>query len=936
MRSTARKRNQYQHLFGHLISLMGFVAIAIIFLAPLSVAATPLGVHVVAPNNSLTIPFTGIVTGGKSPYTYNWNFGDGTTSTVQNPNHTYPDAGHYTATFTVTDSASGTATASQVITVAIPFDFSLANNGNLSIVQGTSATNVITATLVSGTAQPVSFSIAGLPSGATASFSPTTCSLSCTTTLSITAAPSAPPGIYTPIVTGTSGTATRTTSFNLTVVTPLSVSATASPVSGYIPLAAAFTSSPSGGIPPYTYNWDFGDGTTSTSVTPNHTYRTAGHYTAILTVTDSASATASASQTIAAADFSLADNGNLSIVQGTTATNTITAALVSGTAQPVSFSVDGLPTGVTASFSRGSCSPSCTTTLTITVASSTSPGTYTLVVTGASGTATRTTSFKLTVVAPLSVSTTASPTSGYTPLAVAFASSPSGGIPPYSYNWDFGDGTTGTSNSPNHTYKTAGSYTAALTVTDSASATASASQTIAVAAPFDFSLTNSGNLFVKQAATITNTITASLVSGTSQPVSFSAAGLPTGATASFSPGSCSPSRATALSITTASSTPAGTYTITVTGVGGNATHTTSFNLAVAPTPAMPNKGAFYMIPSGGMTVPSPFPDHTQGVFYSVQWAALEPGNGVFNWTPITTVESALPAGKYMQLVILTGETGSPASTAVCTLYQGHAIPGCTPWLATAGMKGIVTHSDLGPNGATHGYPLCTPLVEPYPADPVYIGALENFISHFEAQFSGDSKIALVILSPMSHEGSNLSLGSFNNDCDSSGNPGSEYYNAAWNAISGCAGNESCWNDAITSAGETLWNYEVTTMPDQNLALWVNPSPFPDISTPTSLDVSSRNAIFNYAAAHKPARGTYHVANEALQQSNSWASAVTPFSADGYGAQMARSFATDCAGLQDAGVNYGAAYGVGWVQIYKPDFAACPSAIAAISAALGGM
>ena len=45
-----------------------------------------------------------------------WNFGDGTTSTDQNPTHTYTAAGVYTATLTVTDSSGKTDTKSTTIT----------------------------------------------------------------------------------------------------------------------------------------------------------------------------------------------------------------------------------------------------------------------------------------------------------------------------------------------------------------------------------------------------------------------------------------------------------------------------------------------------------------------------------------------------------------------------------------------------------------------------------------------------------------------------------------------------------------------------------------------------------------------------------------------------------------------------------------------------
>jgi len=37
------------------------------------------------------------------PFTFKWDFGDGGTSTDQNPTHTYEKVGEYTATLTVTD-----------------------------------------------------------------------------------------------------------------------------------------------------------------------------------------------------------------------------------------------------------------------------------------------------------------------------------------------------------------------------------------------------------------------------------------------------------------------------------------------------------------------------------------------------------------------------------------------------------------------------------------------------------------------------------------------------------------------------------------------------------------------------------------------------------------------------------------------------------------
>ena len=56
------------------------------------------------------IQFYGTASGGTSPYSYHWDFGDGSESTEQNPLHAYQNDGEYTVTLTVTDSDYDTAT----------------------------------------------------------------------------------------------------------------------------------------------------------------------------------------------------------------------------------------------------------------------------------------------------------------------------------------------------------------------------------------------------------------------------------------------------------------------------------------------------------------------------------------------------------------------------------------------------------------------------------------------------------------------------------------------------------------------------------------------------------------------------------------------------------------------------------------------------------
>lgn len=54
-------------------------------------------------------------TSGEAPYTYLWNFGDGSTSQDQNPNHSYSAEGVYTVAVTVTDNSGVSETTRQNI-----------------------------------------------------------------------------------------------------------------------------------------------------------------------------------------------------------------------------------------------------------------------------------------------------------------------------------------------------------------------------------------------------------------------------------------------------------------------------------------------------------------------------------------------------------------------------------------------------------------------------------------------------------------------------------------------------------------------------------------------------------------------------------------------------------------------------------------------------
>ena len=123
-------------------------------------------------------------------------------------------------------------------------------------------------------------------------------------------------------------------------------------------------------------------------------------------------------------------------------------------------------------------------------------------------------------------------------------------------------------------------------------------------ASFNFSLSNTGNESVNAGSSVGNTINTSLVSGNSQQVSFSIAGLPSGANGAFSKVSCVPSCSSQLTISTTAATSAGSFPITVTAKGGGITKSTSFNLTVVqPAPSQQTTSAGTSLPSGWFSAP---------------------------------------------------------------------------------------------------------------------------------------------------------------------------------------------------------------------------------------------------------------------------------------------------------------------------------------------
>jgi hypothetical protein len=168
--------------------------------------------------------------------------------------------------------------------------------------------------------------------------------------------------------------------------------------------------------------------------------------------------------------------------------------------------------------------------------------------------------------------------------AVSFSGTgtdPDGTISAYSWTFPGGNPASATVASPGFvTYSTPGTYVASFKVTDNGGLT-SPTVTRTILVP-DFSLAATPSTqTVSPGTNVAYTATVTAGTGFTGTVNFSVSGLPAGASGTFTPGSISTSGSTTLNVTTASSTPAGSYPLVITGTSGQLTHSATVTLVVS-------------------------------------------------------------------------------------------------------------------------------------------------------------------------------------------------------------------------------------------------------------------------------------------------------------------------------------------------------------------
>ncbi|MEW2012577.1 MULTISPECIES: PKD domain-containing protein [Microbacterium] len=219
------------------------------------------------------------------------------------------------------------------------------------------------------------------------------------------------------------------------------------------------------------YAWDFGDGKTSTSADPTHTYASGGDYTVKLTVTDDDGATNTTQMPI-----TVVANVPPTAQAAWSATGLDATFSSSGSGDS-----DGSIAGFNWDFGDGKTDTTPSPSHTYAQA-----GSYTVVltVTDDDG-ATDTVSLDVVVAEPANVP----PTAAFTPtvdglsVSVTGAASADSDGTIASYEWSFGDGGTATGVTASHAYEQSGDYTITLKVTDDDGATDTKTASVTVTAP---------------------------------------------------------------------------------------------------------------------------------------------------------------------------------------------------------------------------------------------------------------------------------------------------------------------------------------------------------------------------------------------------------------------------------------------------------------------
>ena len=242
----------------------------------------------------------------------------------------------------------------------------------------------------------------------------------------------------------------------------------------------------------------------------------------------------------------------------------------------------------------------------------------------------------------------------------------SGTIAAYSWAFPGGNPSSSTLASPgNVVYSTVGQYTASLTVTDSAGITDPSPPVVNISVFSPYSLSGSpGTQTVKPGGSTSYTVTVTPGTGFTGNISFGASGLPSGATATFSPTTVNTSGSTTMTVVTTSTSPAGIYPLTITGTSGSVSETASVTLAVGvvATPVITPGTNTYL---GPVTLTITDPTSGTSIYYTTDGSTPTVTPSELYTGPVTLHASA----KVNAMAVATGFANSAVATAIYTIQS---------------------------------------------------------------------------------------------------------------------------------------------------------------------------------------------------------------------------------------------------------------------------
>jgi MYXO-CTERM domain-containing protein len=313
-------------------------------------------------------------------------------------------------------------------------DFSLAAAPpSVNAAVNADGTTSVQTTAIGGAPESVALTVsAGLPTGATATFSPTSVTAGQASSLTLHAGASTVPGTYHLTVKGVATSATHTMNLDFIVtsvasdftisVDPSTASAQhGTPVMATVStgvaagVAESLTLSISGqpsGVTGSFDNTNLTSGQSATLTLTADSTASAGTYPITITGTGSTGThTTTLTFTVIGDDFSI-DVPALSVAIGGKKVLNLTSMVTSGSAQSVDLTVDGLPDGVTATFDPSTINAGDKSLITLFAKGSAKAGDYTVMVTATGASATHTSSVKLSVTNTSSDSAQPGDTSG--------------------------------------------------------------------------------------------------------------------------------------------------------------------------------------------------------------------------------------------------------------------------------------------------------------------------------------------------------------------------------------------------------------------------------------------------------------------------------------------------------------------------------------------